>query len=238
MRLTEYLIMEARRNPTQNPRISTKQELENILKKHPNAFATFTKIDKFGANPQSPYPTPLGIYAYSISYLLNAPRSIYGMHNPFIQAFVPKPGSNILVLSKAHINETVRHKLIDAVRKLGYDAQPLLTVDSDAGLWRAVYAAVGHADYENEEAEGWNMSSLGVMIRKIFTSSGLDGIVDPGLEIIYADEPMQAVFFNTRCLKFLGSIRNGLLNNTSYSSTNHKPSHAQVDYDTIYDAEW
>ena len=79
-------ISEARRNPDQNPKIPVVNQLKKIFKDnyeyyydprdvvreyHDDLyFVSMTKVDKLGINPTSKYNTPLGIYAYPLSYVL------------------------------------------------------------------------------------------------------------------------------------------------------------------------
>ncbi len=58
-------VNEARRNPEQNPKISAYDALEPY-KNDPNIYISFTKVDKIGLNPKSPYRTPWGIYTYPL----------------------------------------------------------------------------------------------------------------------------------------------------------------------------
>jgi len=59
-----YLI-EKRKNPDQNPKISTYKQLEPY-KNDPDIYITFTSVDKVGINPHSNYSTPNGIYIYPL----------------------------------------------------------------------------------------------------------------------------------------------------------------------------
>lgn len=61
-RTLKYLL-EARRNPELNPKISAYEELKPYRDKD-GYFFSFTEQDKIGVNPRSPYATPIGIYTY------------------------------------------------------------------------------------------------------------------------------------------------------------------------------
>ncbi len=59
-----YLI-EKRKNPDQNPKISAYEALKPY-KDNPKIYITFTGIDKVGINPHSNFNTPNGIYTYPL----------------------------------------------------------------------------------------------------------------------------------------------------------------------------
>lgn len=58
-------VLEARRNPDQNPKIGPYTRLKEYAD-DPSIFISFTAIDKIGINPTSEYRTPLGIYTYPL----------------------------------------------------------------------------------------------------------------------------------------------------------------------------
>lgn len=58
-------ILEARRNPEKNPKISIVQALEPY-KNDPDIYISFTEVDKIGINPKSSFNTPNGIYTYPL----------------------------------------------------------------------------------------------------------------------------------------------------------------------------
>ena len=77
MKLIE--LIEARRNPEQNPKIGINQiiadkadETSDRIAQVKNLFVSFTSVDKLGINPGSKYNTPLGIYAYPAEYVIDS----------------------------------------------------------------------------------------------------------------------------------------------------------------------
>lgn len=70
-------LIEARRNPEQNPKVSINNVIYDAVKAAngndiagtSNIFVSFTTVDKLGINPKSEYNTPLGIYAYPGEYV-------------------------------------------------------------------------------------------------------------------------------------------------------------------------
>jgi hypothetical protein len=78
MRYKEF-VTELRKNPEQNPKVTTNIEIYRELDKAEknadtiagvtNVFVSFTNVNKLGINPRSKYRTPIGIYAYSADYI-------------------------------------------------------------------------------------------------------------------------------------------------------------------------
>lgn len=68
-------LLEARRNPEQNPRVETGHKgAVNHLSEYDvldNIGITMTAIDKVGVNPRSTYNTPNGVYFYPARYYMN-----------------------------------------------------------------------------------------------------------------------------------------------------------------------
>lgn len=56
-------IVEKRKNPEQNPKISTLQKIKQYAKMD-DVYVSFRSINKLGINPKSSYSTPNGIYCY------------------------------------------------------------------------------------------------------------------------------------------------------------------------------
>lgn len=137
-------ISEARRNPEQNPKIPVVQQLKKIFKDnyeyvdprdvvreyHDDLyFVSMTKVDKLGINPTSKYNTPLGIYAYPLSYVLyqvdpgsdsegtETLKSLpFAGASPFANVFKTDYNRNLVCLNKENFDSvTFNHY----VRKIG-----------------------------------------------------------------------------------------------------------------------
>lgn len=73
-----FEIIEARRNPEQNPKVSVNQYITQALAGaqplpntgFKNLFVSFTDLPKLGINPGSKYNTPIGIYSYPAEYVI------------------------------------------------------------------------------------------------------------------------------------------------------------------------
>lgn len=79
----KQFLIEKRKNPTKNPKISVNDEISEILKRYSsdkiagitNCFVSFTELDKLGINPLARFKemdeTPIGIYAYPAQYVMD-----------------------------------------------------------------------------------------------------------------------------------------------------------------------
>lgn len=152
-----FEIIEARRNPEQNPKVSVNQYITQALAGaqplpntgFKNLFVSFTDLPKLGINPGSKYNTPIGIYAYPAEYVIykttpfgniySEPPSTMAMTalpfaggKPWANIFRARSGANIIDLGKfteAQYNQ-YGDKLKALLTKLPieYRTQPL---DSD-----------------------------------------------------------------------------------------------------------
>lgn len=120
-----FEIIEARRNPEQNPKVSVNQYITQALAGaqplpntgFKNLFVSFTDLPKLGINPGSRYATPIGIYAYPAEYVIykttpfgniySEPTSTMAMTalpfaggKPWANIFRTRSGANIIDLGK------------------------------------------------------------------------------------------------------------------------------------------
>ena len=150
-----FEIIEARRNPEQNPKVSVNQYITQALASaqplpntgFKNLFVSFTDLQKLGINPGSRYHTPIGIYAYLAEYVIYKTTQYpyiggssdmamtalpFAGGKPWANIFRARSGANIIDLGKfteAQYNEYC-DKLKALLTKLPieYRTQPL---DSD-----------------------------------------------------------------------------------------------------------
>jgi hypothetical protein len=240
MRLIEYLILEARKNPTTNIKQDTMQELKSILRRYPDAFVSFTHIPKFGINPSSPYNTPIGLYAYKLEDVVGFLTSIDNIHKTFaadfkyIQVFTVDPSAYIWTLTNNSINKDVQQKIITSQKSRGFKTGGFSRATTDKKLWFAIYKFID-PDFKTEE-EDENSSTKGVESRKILKQAGIDGVIDPGLGIIHPNEPDQAVFFNIKQLHHLAMLENKLSKNLKRDRINRILTNPNIPgYATLYD---
>ena len=66
MKLLEVLpLLESRKNPEQNPKLSAYEQLLKYAH-NPNVYISLTDLPKLGINPMSRWNTPIGIYCYPL----------------------------------------------------------------------------------------------------------------------------------------------------------------------------
>lgn len=152
MRFTEFNIIEARRNPEQNPKISVNEYITRaVASAQPlpdstfkNIFVSFTELPKLGINPGSHYNTPIGIYAYPGEYVLKTTTE-YGKKDstltmkalpfaggkPWANLFRARNGNNIVDLGTVDQNTVDQYykKLADIIRPIIQKQNPQYSSD-------------------------------------------------------------------------------------------------------------
>jgi hypothetical protein len=96
-------IVEARKNPEQNPKLTPDEQLDQIVERYgDDLFVRLSGIPKFGANPTAEYnTTPLGFYAYPADYTIE--NGINGLPYPRSDS----PDSRYVVVFKLMPNAVV-----------------------------------------------------------------------------------------------------------------------------------
>lgn len=212
-------VLEARRNPEQNPKLTPDDQLKELIEKYGsnNMFIRLSGVNKFGANPLAFYnTTPLGIYGYPIDYVLK--QGIYSLPFPMPTS----PSARYVIVFKLSddavlwnlgqddqdLLEQVRTACFEVVSKsapkyTAYFKQQLSNATSTVKLWKLIKNLYRYGI-------GPDTPSL---FRRIFLTAGIDAVVDPGTGLIHDNEPTQAVFFNIKKVKQIGlidKIRKGL----------------------------
>lgn len=227
MRYREF--SEARKNPEQNPKTSINDVVLNKLQSviddrvanTPNAFASFTDVDKLGVNPRSKYDTPLGIYSYPINYVVTKVGISHAMSKlpfagsaPYVNIFSASPSSNIIDVSGLTEFEAKQYydKLGAIVANKGFNDNTILGLirlaskdskfpESIGGVFWYVTMKVAELLSRGTRSTNWRDRKSPVVWNKLFRSMGIDGAVDSqGLGIIHEAEPVQAVFFSTSAI--------------------------------------
>lgn len=229
MKIIEIL-REDRRNPEQNPKISTLHQLKNIVAEHgnDNVFVTFCKIDKFGIYPSSSFTTPIGICSYPIQYVIDLglkvpyPKDI-NSRKYFLYIFKPNNPSKILSLqnSKPSLQMLAQsvHEIIPYVDP--EDVSEAFEEYSNKysyarSWWYSMYHSIDPRRYPLpiiREAyygavDSRKTNQIGLLTRKILMNMGYQGVRDDGEGIIHRKEPSQAVFFDTTDLSVIDHITN------------------------------
>ena len=212
-------IMEHRRNPTQNHKMSINQVIKDKLSATTdtiagvkNLFVSFTEIEKLGINPRSHYTTPNAVYAYPATYIRKAigdtmpaagSKIPYAAEAPYVNIF--KMSGNVVNLVNMRATDLVKYEsalrdiLGDAVVDDAKTHQLNDTTDSDDGyytgnipgavLWRLMMAIRAGGASRYKTTSG---------ITALFIKIGIDAVYDPGKGIIHPNEKVQLAVFNTR----------------------------------------
>jgi hypothetical protein len=141
-------IIEARKNPELNPKVSVNQYIDRAFDSAKrlfgsdmsNLFVSFTAIPKLGINPQSTYNTPLGIYSYPgdyISYRIGSDKSMKNLpfagEQPYAVLFSAR-GNNIVLNTYSPIEERLCYdKLRDYAKKLPDPKKQLIQMRRHTG---------------------------------------------------------------------------------------------------------
>lgn len=198
-------IFEKRANPSLNAKHSINKKIKERLDRTnttiaeiPNAFITFTSIDKLGINPRSKYKTPNGIYCYPLSYVYSETGDDKSMEVlPFagdqMYATIFSAKGNIVNLNSMtdedkdnYLNilqqaDSVIRQLVD---RLSTTVEQARVVSPGGIFWYITYQLSIHLGKNSNNI--WN---------GLFRKMGIDGCVDMGTGIIHPNEPTQAVFF-------------------------------------------
>ena len=213
-----YEIVEARRNPEQNPKVSTLEELEKYAGRD-DVFVSFTSDvgkmshgnngkniggSKLGINPKSEWDTPIGIYTYPVDYVLRKKGKVpFAEKEPFL--YVVQPTKPLLDLNNYSETDFKR------------DSEKLI----DMGFADTRNEGIKTAKFDTPAAHLWNWTRLAVFLPmsnnssrasvqwpKILRSLGYLGAIDLGSGLIHPNEPIQAVFFSLDAVKVLEVIPN------------------------------
>ena len=213
-------LLEARRNPELNPKISINDEIENYAKanKGKKCYISFTDLEKLGVNPKTEYDTPVGVYCYPLEYAISVMGKDYAASTlPFAGgakfANMFTVAGNVVDLSsikESDIQDLLNKLPLILPRSLAHIAYEFVSKSkSQASVktaggryWYIVWAC----------ASMWSEQSnvrLAVIMTKIFRKLGIDGLIDRnGRGIIHGNEKTQGVIFNSTVIKNVKRIRN------------------------------
>lgn len=217
-------LLEARKNPELNPKISLNAELKAYVDKFgKDGFISFTSIDKLGINPGSDYDTPIGIYAYPVMYAYHdvlgkwqhARRLPFAGSNPYATLFSATNGViDLHTFSESDLASAIKklksiYGTRDVETSISYALESGRVQTAGGQLW-AITMKLSKIIKGGEPPIVWN---------KIFRSIGINGCVDSdGEDIIHPNEPTQAVFF-----KKPGVIKNEKRAYNKYAPSSLKP---------------
>ena len=238
MKLLEVLpLLEARRNPKQNPRLSVYDQLLKY-KDNPNVYISMTYLPKLGINPASPWDTPNGIYCYPLQtiwhvYSVDAVKTLeklpFRSNAPYIQVFEWNGKGNFVNVSQykdsdleRDINK-IKKMFPDAIDRIDYGIEHAAQQDKPASKLFNIIANIIYqgAEYNTMlkryydtkdkkmgDYEEHRYSPRGRQSSNIFRALGYAGFVDYGNKIIHKHEPYQAVFLSTQYINHLDTVLN------------------------------
>jgi len=211
-------ILEARRNPELNPKITSLQALSKYANDD-SYFITYTTIEKVGLNPKSPFSTPIGVYAYrlkDIFHELQDKNYLFGVDRPYVN--VLKLTSNkVLDLGNYSNKEADLKKLqkiyeeqtgksfndILADFKANASHELLYKIDSDS---KYVYGLMNFISNRIDGKTGPVKKSM-IYFNTLLRKMGYDVVVD-NTSTIHLLQPSQAVFLVPSTYKFVEKIIN------------------------------
>ena len=223
-------IHEARRNPDQNPKHTVYDQIKDYLNE-PNAFVSFTAIDKLGINPSSRYQTPIGIYSYPLMRTIeeeNIDVKANGLYNQFPFAsksdyfwlFEAADFGSMLILSDAIYS---RSRYVTDIKKLEQYYTETAPENVKESFNDFISKAAENARYGYKPGQIWNITRCAAagwnpkasrtdpvkwntILRKVL---GYSGAIDiEALGIIHPSEPLQAVFFSKSAIKPIMRVAN------------------------------
>ena len=239
--LLNNILLEARKNPQLNPKVS----INNIVRRAylqagklsigvKNSFVSFTEIEKLGINPKSTFRTPLGIYCYPSEYILKQTHTLlkkqgnelpmsslpFAGENPYINIF--NIDGHILRIDNMTLDKynellaLLRTTLKSKYNKV-YDIEKQFDKIIDESFDKAFHKMLlgGLLWYITMELSiyiGKQTSKSSILLWNVlFRDIGIDCVVDIGKGIIHEAEPTQAVIFNVQ------AIRNNIRADNKYS---------------------
>jgi hypothetical protein len=229
-RMTTFkqFLIEKRKNPEQNPKVSINDEIHDAYygtddtipdTDIKNCFVSFTEIEKLGINPRSHYNTPLGIYAYPAKYIVTYSRETKSMEEtvPFAgeQGFANIFSVKGNIIDIVSMSDDEAAKYYRSIGKYWSSISGKSWKESVDELEVIIHLASKMANfttrtggrfwYVTMEMSNLVSRALGIKVpvawNKLFREIGIDGIVDTGVGIIHTNEPTQAVFFSKSVIK-------------------------------------
>ena len=225
---TNPSIVEARKNPDQNPKedghIAAYKKIKQMIRDgtDPSTIGiSMTDIPKLGINPQSGYDTPIGIYFYPCNYYLERISNNYRLpfqHGaPYIQIFT-FDNSDTIDTNKFRKPQLIKSidKMSHIAKKLDHDLQAEFNVaidtmsedalaKSNAGMFW--YLTLTLSNYLMNGSKLTTGNSVPVMWNKLLRKLGYSAIVDTN-GIIHKNEPTQGVIFDPRIILSNYTIHN------------------------------
>lgn len=251
-------LIEARKNPEQNPKIPINKIIIKAVNSAPgeiagtkNVFVSFTEVDKLGINPKSKYDTPIGIYAYPAEYVQRVTGSTRRMSElPFAgeseYANIFNASGNVINVATITAPEVrVYYKKVAELWAKTSGKDWKTSVDYIERYINNAGTKSRFSDYPGGQlwyvtmvaaqelfASAWGTKTP-VAWNKLFRSIGIDGVIDytadGGVGIIHTSEPTQAVFFTINNVKNVKRYDN----NYSPAQTVRQQEYGKAEHDVV-----
>lgn len=224
--LTDFL-NEKRRNPEQNPKISSYEALKKY-KGRKDIYISFTSINKIGINPHNKFGTPTAIYTYPLDAvwkMIERDKGVKGLpfafDRKYIQVLQSSGAGMIQDISKSYTKSDYNRDM-DKLRKLyPYDKKD----QAQDNVEYSIYFGSKDARDQSWGGKFWNVTRWVAnnhknpdQLRKagtvhkwngVFRKLGYAGVADRSASgIIHENEPLQAIFFSTKGFKHVETIMN------------------------------
>lgn len=205
------LLVELRSNPSANPKRSPLETLTSIWEATPvsdrqKLFVTFTIHKKFGTNPMSQYTTPLGLYSYPLEFVIKQKMNVpYANKSPHMWVFRADDCWNL----QGDYDKKVHLQIERAMKNLDVDPNDeFYSAKTNTDIYKAAKSSLHDVGFSSKFDPNNKQQNPNIMLRRIFTSAGVSGIVDYGSGTIYKTEPSQMVYFYVPKLTIVEYISN------------------------------
>lgn len=237
MKLLEVLpLLEARKNPEQNPQLSAYKQLLKY-KDNPNIYISMTTLPKLGLNPLSKWDTPLGIYCYPLKavwsvYKFDTYKNLDNLpfvgNAPYIQVLEWNGKGRFLDVSD--YTEPDLKKDIQQLRDIYKDSSDFNNIVNQAReehkdgiparIFFKICTTLSGKERGSVEKEVWDsrtkktikevpFSKGGRKWNSLLRQLGYAGFSDnTGLGVIHPNEPIQAFFLSMEYVQQLEQIEN------------------------------
>ena len=177
-----------------------------------NMYVTFTTLDKFAINPNTMYNTPMGLYAYPLSYVLRQriDKIPFMQYAPFIWVFRADIDEKNVWNTK-NDPSIIKDRIAQSIKKTMDKDLPIDDAPDNKKIWRAMYKVIGstykpHDPYGPKEK--YKTAPQAIISRKILDNARIHAVIDPGSGTIHPNEKNQAVFFDINELTIISKLNN------------------------------
>lgn len=198
-----------------------------------NYFVTFTDINKLGINPHTDYDnTPLGIYCYPIKesynyyFIKEGGKEFYNTFIDSLPTMFKKKYFTIFTIN--NINNIIKYNnynysnlqqdIIELSKHYNLKEIKISLSKTSSAITNILNIVRTISQYITQDKSNSNYDRIGVKMNYILSNIlGYRGIIDEGYGFIHEAEPCQAVFFNIKNIKIIGTYDNSILTKKNYN---------------------